>query len=95
MLKKCDKCGKDFETKRDYLLLTQTTLRRLEILSNYKNLMKSESKVFGLRRLPIVPVISSYSKKNDNIHIEDAYDVQLKKVHPMYYELVHKLEQTN
>jgi hypothetical protein len=82
-------------TKRDYLLLTQTTLRRLEILSNYKNLMKSESKVFGLRRLPIVPIISSYTKKNDVSSIESTYDIQLKKIHPMYYELVHKLEQVN
>jgi hypothetical protein len=79
-------------TKRDYILLTQTTLRRLEILSYYKNLMKSESKIFGLRRLSIVPNISSYTNKNNILNIEDDYDVQLKKVHPMYYELVHKLQ---
>jgi hypothetical protein len=40
--------------KRDYILLRITTLRRLEILASYKKIMKSETSVSGLRRLPIV-----------------------------------------
>lgn len=39
--------------KRDYILLKQSTIRRLEILAFYKKQMKLETKVFGLRRLPL------------------------------------------
>ncbi len=39
--------------KRDYSLLKQSTIRRLEILSFYKKQMKLETSVFGLRRLPL------------------------------------------
>jgi len=39
--------------KRDYILLKQSTIRRLEILSFYKKQMKLETRVFGLRRLPL------------------------------------------
>lgn len=39
--------------KRDYSLLKQNTIRRLEILSFYKKQMKIETSVFGLRRLPL------------------------------------------
>jgi hypothetical protein len=38
---------------RDYIALKATSLRRLEILSGYKKIMKSETSVLGLRRLPI------------------------------------------
>jgi hypothetical protein len=30
MLKKCDKCGKDFETKRDYLLCHDCWMSEIE-----------------------------------------------------------------
>lgn len=40
-------------TRRDYILLKKTTLRRLEILAFYKKQMKLETSVFGLRRLPL------------------------------------------
>lgn len=39
--------------KRDYILLKQSTIRRLEILALYKKRIKSETSVFGLRRLPL------------------------------------------
>lgn len=39
--------------RRDHILLKQTTLRRLEILVFYKKLIKLETGVFGLRRLPL------------------------------------------
>jgi hypothetical protein len=38
---------------RDYIILKETALRRLEILASYKKIMKSETSVSGLRRLPI------------------------------------------
>jgi hypothetical protein len=80
-------------TRRDYILLTNTTLKRLEILSYYKNLMKSESTVSGLRRLPIIPAISSFTKKNEIYEKENLYEKQLKETHPMYYELIYKQQQ--
>ncbi len=39
---------------RDYIILKTTALRRLEILASYKKIMKSETSVSGLRRLPLV-----------------------------------------
>jgi len=39
--------------KRDYIILKQSTIRRLEILAFYKKQMKLETGVFGLRRLPL------------------------------------------
>lgn len=39
--------------RRDYILLKQSTIRRLEILAFYKKQMKLETGVFGLRRLPL------------------------------------------
>lgn len=38
---------------RDYITLKATALRRLEILASYKKIMKTETRVSGLRRLPI------------------------------------------
>jgi len=76
---------------KDYVVLTQITARRLEILASYKNIMKSEAKISGLRQLPIVPEVIPYGKKKDNIEEEESlYEKELKKAHPMYYELVYK-----
>jgi hypothetical protein len=39
--------------KRDYQLIQAIALRRLEMLALYKNIIKTETSIFGVRRLPL------------------------------------------
>jgi hypothetical protein len=66
--------------KRDNSIIQSITLRRLEILASYKNIIKAETSISGLRRLPLTVLYSSTVFNDENNNISEIRVFSSKKV---------------